>query len=140
MKSFFFALLLFFTHQPTLAAPTAATDSPVATHERLPTATGVWTTLKNAWQWCVDLFFGVFSKLGMRKIPPMLKDMYATRVEREKKYMQKYLKMGIPEEVAAVASTLDRMEEDFTACRTALKTADDDELEASHLLLYRYPY
>lgn len=131
MKSLLFALLLFATPNMTLATAPTTTTPTVADHKRLPTATGVWTTIKNSWQWCVNLFLGVFSKLGMRKMPSILKEMYATRVEREKKHTQQYIKIGIPQKVATIAGTLDRMEEDFTSCRTALKSADDDEIEAS---------
>lgn len=118
----------------TTATPTMThAASPTVTHvsDRLPSLSTVKQTMTLIWDWISSLFSGLLNKLGLRRIPPVLKEMYATRVAREQAFAQKYVSKDIPANIAAIAGVLDRMEQDYKKCRALLHTESSPEVRAS---------
>lgn len=127
-------MLTLWTALPTICHATPAdTPAHIATHTRIPTLQSIAQTFSDAWNWVTSLFSNLFSKLVIRNVPSVLKELYATRVAREKGYAQTYITQGIPDDIATIAGTLDRMEEDFRTCRTALSSERDPSSERSLL-------
>lgn len=127
----FLLVLTLFTLQPTVTIAAEAPPSVVHVSDRLPSLSTVKQTMNMIWDWVSNLFSGVLSKLGLRRMPPVLKEMYATRVQRERSFAQKYIEQNIPATIANIAGVLDRMEEDYKQCRSLLRTEDDPTIRKS---------
>lgn len=130
LRPFFLALTLF-TLQPTATIAADTQPSVIHVSDRLPSLSTVKQTMSMIWNWVSTLFNNIVNKLGLRRMPPVLKEMYATRVQREHAFAQKYLSKNIPAPIAHIAGVLDRMEEDYKKCRSLLHTEDDPMVRKS---------
>lgn len=64
--------------------------------------------------------------------PPLIRELCASRTQREDAHTQKYVKQGIVKDIAHIAAVCDRMEEDYKQLKAAVQ---DEKSEAARAKL-----
>lgn len=119
-----------------LTASLLATNTPVmaaapSPRTSLPTLAQATSWVTNAWHEVVTMWQNVLHKLGWRQVPPIVTQLYATRVTREDRFTKHYQDTGIPPDLARIAGVLDRMEDDFSTLKKELATTTNEHAATS---------